>query len=173
MTKLAENWNAVVGYEGIYQVSDRGRVQRIAGGRGAVPFRILKTHTGKRRYTSVILSRDCRPRTYSLHRLVAEAFHGLVPEGCEVNHKNGNTHDNRADNLEWVSHTENQRHSVNVLKNDIGEKHPMAKQTNASILEIRALHASGHLTNSKIAARFDTTSSNVSMIVNRKTWRHI
>ena len=54
-----------------------------------------------------------------VHRLVALAFVPGWREGLEVNHKNGDKTDNRADNLEWVTHSENHRHSRDVLLKDV------------------------------------------------------
>lgn len=49
-----------------------------------------------------------------VHKLVCEAFHGPRPDGCQCNHKNGDKDDNRAENLEWVTPTENIEHSANL-----------------------------------------------------------
>lgn len=69
----------------------------------------IKKKTG---YMEVCLRRSDGTPTYKLvHRLVAQAFCEISNEECEVNHKNGNKEDNRAENLEWVSHDENLRHA--------------------------------------------------------------
>ena len=64
-------------------------------------------------YCFVMLSKDGETKQYLLHRLVARAF--LGDSLLEVNHKNGDKDDNRVDNLEYVTHTENQKHSYAVL----------------------------------------------------------
>ena len=99
-----ERWRPVPGYEGLYEVSDHGRVrsfQRRANG----PL-ILKQAVRKG-YAGVTLSRDKQPRIFRVNRLVAMAFHGLPEEGQVCRHLNNNPLDNRAVNLAWGSHKEN------------------------------------------------------------------
>lgn len=96
-TEPVEAWLPVVGYEGIYEVSDLGRVRS--------QRRVLKGHDVYG-YTHVSLGQ----RQVSVHRLVAAAFFGPPPfDGAEVDHKNGRRADNRPGNLEYVSRAENQR----------------------------------------------------------------
>jgi len=174
MDRDNEIWRPVIGYEGVYEVSSLGRIKRIARTRGAVPGRILKSYQGNRPYVSIILTKNCSPHTYSLHRIVAEAFHGPCPDGYEANHKNGITSDNRACNLEWVTPIANMQHSITTLgRNLIGENHPMARLTKDEVLEIRRLHTSTKLSMSEIASRFQTGRANIWLIVHRRNWRHI
>lgn len=64
-----------------------------------------KTHRG---YTAINFKKvGCKQRTIMVHRLVAEAFIGPCPEGCEVDHINRNRSDNRVENLRYISHKEN------------------------------------------------------------------
>ena len=104
-------WKPVKDYEGIYEVSNQGEVRRIKGGQGAQAGRLLSTKgTANRLYVSVQLCVNDEKKMHAVHRLVAEAF-CKRPEGAtEVNHKNCERHDNRAENLEWVTHSENMRH---------------------------------------------------------------
>lgn len=82
-------------------------------------------------YVDVLVSPDIGPK-YHLqleHRMICKAFNGLSDKRC-VNHKNGIKKDNRPDNLEWVTHSENIRHSMDVLKNKYGAddfKNPNSK----------------------------------------------
>jgi len=109
-----ERWRPVVGYEGIYAVSDQGRVWsvprldplgRCQGGRFKPPAR-------SRKYAQVTLYRDGRGRSVNIHTLVLEAFVGPRPDGMECCHGNGNPRDNRVENLRWDTHGANQRDSV-------------------------------------------------------------
>lgn len=76
--------------------------------------RIMKTYRKHHNYDSVILSK--RPdKRYYVHRLVATAFIPNPENKRDVNHKNGNTKDNRVENLEWTTHKENAQHARDVL----------------------------------------------------------
>ena len=80
-------------------------------------------------------------KTYSIHRLVAEAFIPNPDNKPEVNHKNGIRTDNRVENLEWCSHIDNIYYSINILKNKIGgnggrKKRPI-KSDDGNIFESR------------------------------------
>lgn len=119
---VLELWKPVVGYEGFYEVSSLGRVKSVArfrrGKNGAVvpvPERIMKLRTHKcrpestrqRPYQDVQLRnggpREQRAKLCLVHRLVAEAFIGEIPEDFHVDHINGIHADNRVENLRIVS----------------------------------------------------------------------
>lgn len=108
-------WKDIRGYEGLYQVSDEGQIRRFyKGGR----TKILKNKDGL--YYSVSLSMNGEYRNYAVHRLVAEIFIPKPVWATEVNHKDGNRHNNRVENLEWVTQQENIRHSREVLGRGFG-----------------------------------------------------
>lgn len=106
-----ERWRWVKGYEGVYQVSDQGQVKRVARSRGARPGRILRQRRDTNGYRSICLNARDHSGQYRVHRLVAEAFVPGYADGLEVNHINGDKADNRAENLEWVTHSENELHA--------------------------------------------------------------
>ena len=108
-----EVWRDVKGYEGLYQVSNMGRVKSLGRkdrfGR-VIKERILEpavTHNG---YLRVGLHVDGKQKMLRVHRLVCEAFHENPDNKSEVNHVNENKTDNRACNLEWSTRTENCNH---------------------------------------------------------------
>ena len=101
---MDEVWKPVVGYEGLYEVSDIGNVR---GKRG-----LLKPQPRQHGYISVWLYGRYRSakragKQFSVHRLVAEAFVQNPNGYTEVNHKDECKTNNRAENLEWVSHQQN------------------------------------------------------------------
>jgi hypothetical protein len=125
MSMAQEEWRDVVGFEGLYQVSNFGRVKsldrwciRSDGQRQRFSGVMMKAHanrgSGKRgqrkgRYLSVELSREHKHRFFLVHRLVLEAF---VPNPdpkiyTQCNHKDENTHNNHVSNLEWCSPVQN------------------------------------------------------------------
>lgn len=112
-----EEWRAVVGYEGLYEVSDQGRVRSLprlvysGGGRyRRHPMTVLTVYRGN--YSKVRLKVDGRGATKNVHALVAAAFLGPRPDGMEVCHNNGRHHDNRSSNLRYDTHAANQLDQV-------------------------------------------------------------
>lgn len=99
-----EIWKDVVGYEGLYQVSNFGRVRKIE------PVIIGQ---GGSRYKSVWLKKNNEKNFCSVHRLVAQAFIPNPENKKTVNHINGIKSDNRVDNLEWATYSENIKHALN------------------------------------------------------------
>lgn len=107
-----------------YEASDDGQIRsrarvitRTVGGKRIsqpVPGKVLSPSymefNGKPSYVTV----KANGKTLYVHRLVCMAWHGLPPPDCECNHKNGNSYDNRAENLEWITHAENIRESYRV-----------------------------------------------------------
>lgn len=116
-TPVPECWRPAKGLEGFYEVSDLGRLRRIAPGKNAKIGSIRRLSVAPNGYASAtVFLGDKTPRTVHLHRLVALTFLGDPPPGKpQVNHKNGVKTDNRASNLEWVSQSENMRHAQSAL----------------------------------------------------------
>lgn len=182
-----EEWRSVVGHEGRYEVSSLGRVRSLdmAPGerysRAAKPGRILKlntTHT----YLRVSLVRH---RYAYVHHLVAEAFRGARPlphsgpGRYEVNHRDGNKRNNRSDNLEWVTSTQNHLHAVDTGLHPMrGADNHQAKLDVAAVRMIRAEYQRRrpglpHGNAAALAARFDVSIATVQSVVRRVKWRHV
>ena len=113
-----EEWRPVVGYEGHYEVSSLGDIKSVKRCRGASRTpRILKKHLGSSGYEFVVLRKDGVNKNATVHRMVARAF-VPKPDGKDcVNHKDGNKLNNNAQNLEWVTYSENAFHSMRTLGN--------------------------------------------------------
>lgn len=108
-----EEWRDVPGYEGLYLISDAGRIWCVRLGRALTP---KKSAHG---YRSVDLSKNGVKRRFYIHRLVARAFlPDPGPERQEINHRDLDKANNRAVNLEWVTHAENQRHAYKNGRTD-------------------------------------------------------
>ncbi len=114
-TAKVEEWRDVVGYEGVYQVSNMGRVKSLKRKNKCRHIKedfIMKLSYSDQGYSNVLLSLDGKTKHFFVHRLVATAFIPLIAGKNFVNHINGNKADNSVENLEWVTHKENIKHSV-------------------------------------------------------------
>ena len=103
---MKEIWKDVEGYEGLYKVSNLGRIF------GIKRNGVLKP--GKGRYDFVVLCKNGVRHEISVHRLVAKAFCPNPHNKPEVNHINEIAEDNRASNLEWCTRLENIRHGTGI-----------------------------------------------------------
>lgn len=109
------NWKPVVGYEGLYEVSDEGEVFSIFSLRKLKPN--IRCKNSNASYYCVHLSKDKKAKIKNVHRLVAEAFIENPLNKSRVNHIDGNKLNNSLSNLEWVTPSENCIHSAYVLGN--------------------------------------------------------
>jgi len=172
-----EIWKDIEGFEGLYQVSDRGRVKRVAGHRCRVE-RILKPGGNGRGYMEVHLSMHGRIKHMYVHRLVAEAHvEKPSPAHNQVNHKNGDRADNYGENLEWVTCSENHKHAYRALGRQPprvkGEAHGRSILTERQVRRIRKFYATGRHTQRELGEMFGVHANNIGMIVRRETWQHV
>lgn len=105
-----EQWQFIPGYEGVYQVSNLGRVRNVKY-RG----KLLSISVKSNGYCRVTLSDSNKNKDFYIHRLVAEAFIPNPECKPEVNHIHGNKNDNRASQLEWSDRSNNNLHAYRVL----------------------------------------------------------
>jgi hypothetical protein len=109
-----------------------------------------------------------------VHRLVAETFIGEIPEKMQVNHKDGNRHNNELDNLEIVTPSQNLKHAHenNLVSVRKGEKHPKAKLTEKFVLQIYEDFKLG-IQDSIIADKYQISFKLVSLLRRGKRWKHL
>lgn len=108
---MVEVWKPVVGHEGLYEISNTGKVRSL-NYRRTGKVRELKPVTDGGGYLLVRLFRDGESKLHLLHKLVMEAFVGPRPEGCEINHIDECKTNNRVNNLEYCTHTDNINHGT-------------------------------------------------------------
>lgn len=107
---MTEIWKDIYGYEGVYAVSNLGRVKRLAGSGNCIFDRLIKSRKKKAGYHIITLTKHGVCKTFHLHRLVAIAFIPNSDLNKEVNHIDLNKSNNIVENLEWVTHEENIKH---------------------------------------------------------------
>lgn len=173
-----EKWLPVVGWEGLYEVSDKGRVRRVAPGPGTRYGRVLNRTILTSGYPSVMLQkRPRKPKRVTVHSIVAAAFIGPRGPKMEVNHKDGDRTNAAADNLEYMSRNDNLLHAYRVLGRarnaKPGATNPKAKLTPELVSHIRRLYEAGGETHRSLAARFGVAETTVAFINQRRTWKHV
>lgn len=120
---MEEIWKDIKDYEGLYQVSNLGRVRSLPRKGTYKDIHILKLGKNHKGYLQVKLSKDSVLKCKSIHRLVAEVFIPNPDNKPQVNHKDTNKENNCVNNLEWVTNLENMQHSWKMgLRNNIYKK---------------------------------------------------
>ena len=171
-----ETWKSIFG---TYEVSNLGNVRSTG-----TPY---KTRTGTmaiKKPKTIAQTKDSfgylgaaiiyceKQKRFLVHRLVATAFIPNAENKRCVNHINGVKTDNRLENLEWVTHSENSKHSFAIgLQCNKGEKHPTHKFTEAEVLQIRELK--GVMSQRSLAKKHNVSKTAIQFIMNKKTWSHI
>lgn len=118
--EVAESWRWVVGYEGLYEVSDLGNLRR-----GGEQRKVSKNYAG---YRVVTLSKSGTRKQHRLHCLVLEAFVGPRPEGFQGCHHDDDKENNRLENLAWKSVGDNHRDRSANGRTACGDRHGRYKQ---------------------------------------------
>lgn len=115
---MEEKWKDIINYEGYYQISNFGNIRsldrkiRFNKGYSIKKGKMLNPILNKKGYYKVSLSKNQKEKRFFIHRLVAIHFIENPLSKEQVNHKDGNKKNNRADNLEWCTNLENQRHAI-------------------------------------------------------------
>lgn len=127
----------------------------------------------KKGYKTVNLSIDKKIKTFLVHRLVAQMFIPNLYEKPQVNHINGIKTDNRVENLEWVTISENIKHSYNIgLRSKKGEKHHLSKLNDNSVRKIKEMCKLGK-NQTEIAKVFNVGQWEISKIYRGHRWEHV
>lgn len=171
-----EIWKDIKGYIGLYQVSNFGRIKSLRRkiisptGNYYSKEKILTTNANDGLgYVRIQLFKNNKSKCVRVHRLVAEAFIPNPYNKRDVNHKNGIKSDNRVENLEWATRSENELHSISVL----GKK-PFTKK----IICVETGQVFNSVT--EAAKKYKTTISCISRVLsakrktyNKKHWKYL
>lgn len=181
---MDERWRSVVGWKGFYEVSDQGRVRRIAKTitircpkKGVHmrhwPGRLMTPSTISGGYLAVKLRADgSRSRTMPIHRAVLLAFAGPPMPGHVACHSDGNPQNNALTNLRWDTHVGNHADRKRHGNNPVGVRNGRSKLMPADVRSIRNLASLG-ATQRSLAQRFGVSRKNIGLILRGVTWTHV
>ena len=163
MTTSVEVWKPVVGYEGLYEVSDQGRVKGPKG--------FVKPKIGRNGYARTELWRKGDRHRPSIHRLVAQTFIPNPHGKPQVNHLDGDKLNNSVSNLEWCTARENALHAV-ALHARHGERATGAKLSEREAIAILVMLDKG-VPGKWLADLFGITNAQISHLRLDRQWRRL
>lgn len=161
-----ETWKDVVGYNGLYKVSDLGRVKsyKTYHKRGEQMLKPCKS----RIYHDVSLYKDKKQYVICIHRLVALAFVSNPNNYLEINHIDGIKENNSASNLEYCSHSHNQREAIRL---GLMKPPKYCKLNEGDAVEVYFLALFGILTQASIGALYNVSQAAVASILSGINWK--
>jgi hypothetical protein len=168
---MQEIWRDVKGFEGIYMVSNLGKVKRLY--KGKIRFPTGSPNKNRFNYVYINLETAAKRKNVLLHRLVAQHFIPNPKNKPCVNHIDFNVSHNFSSNLEWCTHKENMQHTVRAGRSakQRGEKAPCSKLTLKKVRAIREDLEAG-MTYMTIARKHGTNYSNVAHIKRGSRWQY-
>lgn len=159
----------VESFEDRYHVTNTGRVWSVKS------ETFLKYTFRKDRsisYAQVSLYDGARRYVRYVHILVARAFIGAPPEGCEVSHVDGDRSNNDVSNLMYETRKDNLSRKIDHGTAFIGRNSSNAKLSDELVAEIKSLYKTGQYRQRDLAEMYNTSQSNISFIVRGKTWQY-
>ncbi len=158
-----------------YEVSNLGRVRRLEDRTCGKAGAILQGSPNSKGYRRVTLCSPGKPKkTATISGLVCRAFHGPKPsDGHEVAHEDGVRTNDRADNLAWKTHPENELDKRRHGRVGAGERSGRAKIGEAEVRAIRALLMTDRFTKTEIASLFGVSDGLVSHIEYGRAWAEV
>ena len=181
---MSEIWKDIEAYEGLYQVSNLGRVRSLdrkmvrSNGRPCTrKGQILRTNKVWSGYLLVRLCNGGVEQDYTVHRLVAKAFIPNRENKPQVNHIDGNKQNNQVNNLEWCTNGENVKHALRtgLIREQKGDNASHRTLTSDEVRYIRENHIKydKEYGATALGKRFGVATSCIIAIVKRKTWKEI
>ena len=178
-----EEFTPMVGYEDFYEISNFLRVRRLPRlirNKSALfvsKERIVVSYFSKSiKYMVISLTKNSKKSQMLMHRLMAIHFIPNPENKPDVNHKNGIKTDNRVENLEWCTKSENSQHASKsgLLKIHKGEDSVRSKLNEEQVLKIRELfNQNPKINKSSLAREFKIGNTTLHHILKRNTWKHI
>lgn len=168
MQKNSEEWRPVPDYEGLYEVSNHGRVLSLPREttRGGVMGLISNSS-----YFLVVLCKDGKKSRFYIHRLVLFAFAGPCPPGFECRHLDGDPSNNSFSNLRWGTKKENSADRIIHGTHLSGERITNSKLTSSQVRTIKFKLKNGYRIGRLLAREYGVSFAAISFIKNGQTWR--
>lgn len=168
-----EEWRDIEGYGGAYQISNLGRVKTFKK-HGPKTDGFKKPQLTYKGYHKLALRDGVSRKHFFVHQLVARAFIPNPENKPMINHKNGIKTDNRAENLEWSTNSENQIHAYRngLNRTPHGEDAYQAVINEGIVREIMRLRHEG-ATSSQIAKGLNVSRSIVGSVISGRSWNHV
>jgi len=183
---MITTYTDIQGYNGRYKISLCGDIKccTILKGRRKktnIPKEVsIKQKRGPNNYVHISMFTNGKPKQYLLHRIIAQVFIPNPETKPQINHINGIKWDNRIENLEWCTQSENMQHayktglkkgySVNPFKK--GEGHTLSKLKNEDVVQIRILASQG-MQQRKIGKKFGVCQKTILNILKKRIWTHV
>lgn len=167
----SEVWVDILGYVGLYQVSNFGRV-KVVGKKNFFFPSLLKQTLNSSGYYVVRLYNKSKFKDYPIHRLVAVSFISNPDKKPTVNHKNGIKIDNRVDNLEWATNKEQSAHAIKTGLVKKKRRYYGVKLKPKDVNEIRIFYAENN-TIISIANKFSVGRQTIRKVVKFMSWKKI
>lgn len=174
-----ELWKDIPGYEGMYQVSNMGRVKSLARWKRKTD-KLIKPNRNTTGYLVVQCYKDRKRTSFLVHRLVMMVFDPVDDLSLTVNHKDFNIENNCISNLEWCTVVENNHHywdntDLSQRKpTPKGESHHLSVLTGDKVNEIRRLYEENIITNkSELARMFSCGEGTIRQVVNYQSWKNV
>ncbi len=159
----------IQGFEN-YEVDELGQVWSLPKKTRKGTRLIKALRHPKTGYMYLDLCKDGNVKKFTVHRLVALAYLPNPENKPQVNHINGDKTDNRLENLEWCTRSENQKHSIDIgLRSAKGVKNSQCKLTEQDVLYIRNSKENGSI----LAKKFNISNPTICDIRNGRSWTHI
>jgi len=174
LKEAGEIWKPIKEYEGLYEVSNIGRIKSLKRKNGfgsRLKDRIIrpsKSHNGWK----IQLCKNFNKKWFAVHRLVSIAF---IPNPFNkpcINHKDGDRGNNKVINLEWVTYKENDNHARRLGLTG-GEKTNTAKLTNDQVKKIREFYQKGRFTQKELSEIYCVGIGQIYKIIHRLNWRYL
>ena len=163
---MEEEWKDVVGYEGLYEVSNMGQVKSL------ITNRILKSGINSAGYLHVTLCSKGKHTTTQLHRLVLKHFSSTPKNNQQCMHKDNNKQNNQIYNLKWGTQSENTQDAYDTgrIKLRYGCAHHRSKFSRTQIIKIRKLFNTGEYTRRKLAVCFNVSHTTINRIISKERY---
>lgn len=181
-----EIWKPVVGYEGLYEISNKGRLKGLSREYQVkcrwgslvskkMPEKLYKPYMTEQGYWATFLFNQGRKHV-SIHRLVATAFCENPDNKPHVNHKDSNRLNNTTENLEFCTHQENMIHGYKygnkTIPLTIGSNNGRALVSELVVIEIRKLYKEGSRP-LELQKKYNMTRGALEGIIYNKNWKHL